>query len=498
MEAESSESSRSQSPETPLPVTPTEGPFEALASKDNTPTQASISAGFEVTLSARLWEHSKQVSPSPKRHITPAKLQDKSSPKHIARSHRRSNLGTVRTISLEPSDIPSLAHDFLILSDIPLESNDQDFMIFPDCKTGFLFMSQATEGEREVNVSAPSLSSRFSVGMKDTRVLPLLEKWLSTHGSALFSVYLRCRDWMMEGYLDDVFGVLCQHGDRFHEIVVQANDVVAEKFFTNIVPSKAVNVTCVKFDTKACTTTNVLFKIFTVIQSFPKTTKLVYPHDGFLRAPDFKQVGMCSRISWLNFTGTLDQDACTMILTQCANAAGIQFHNLVRGQVIVQEKPWRRTVLPQLKHLDIVISDFDITTILDYVTCPALRSLNFTTASSLAITPKGLTNFLKVSRAPLRVLNIFDYLMEMDVAIAIIRAVATHGSRQGKRRPIKNFGIFSSSLPKYREDFFKAWRASERAEGKIGLKALYFWEGRWDRSTNRSRVGWGDGPLLLE
>ena len=221
------------------------------------------------------------------------------------------------------------------------------------------------------------------------------------------------------------------------------------------------------------------------------------PYLGIYGAPIF------ARLRCMTFTMIVTELECFSLFRFCAQAADMMFFNVVQEDIPEGKKPLvfsdsSAIELRHLKSLHVRIATFDVTTVLEPFTWPALQSLQLTIAPITEQTIERLKGFLnrRASDEPLRVLNIFDYTMESETAISLLLALLE--CRWGPReRCIATVGLYSSSLPKSLvKGFPAAWDAHKK--GKRGLLNKLFTEHKnlpWGKVRQRARIGWGNVPF---
>ncbi|KJA14814.1 hypothetical protein HYPSUDRAFT_208379 [Hypholoma sublateritium FD-334 SS-4] len=221
------------------------------------------------------------------------------------------------------------------------------------------------------------------------------------------------------------------------------------------------------------------------------------PYLGIYGAPIF------ARLRCMTFTMIVTELDCVSLLRFCSRAEDMMFFNVVQediseGKELQVVWDFGAIELPHLKSLRVRIADFDVSTVLEPFTCPALQSLQLTIAPVTIRTIERLKGFLnrRASDEPLRVLNIFDYSMESEVAISLL--IALLECRWGPReRVISTVGLYSNSLPKsLLRGFPAAWDAYKK--GKRGMLNKLFTEHKnlpWGKVHHRARIGWGNIPI---
>jgi len=379
--------------------------------------------------------------------------------------------------------------------------------VVPCATSGPLLLLQICRYWRATALASSSLWGSLSVGNNQPDI-SLLKAWFSRSRDTPLSLRLNLNLSQTNGeYVGAVLDLFVRHRSNWQILDLRLDDALANKLRTILASSNAessiVPVRRVRLDTKTCSVP-IISQLLFALEPFPILQEIVYANSD---RNSFLSDTICgsplwSRLTCIDIGATLTRFDCVYFLSQCTSATSITFQNIDNVQD-GQIKPLRTThiFLPHLQHFDIVVSTVDVcSTILAHLTCPSLTALSIVTASNASETPAHLGAFLIRSACPLRLLNIFDWTMDIHTLCSFIHAIATSGAGVGSRKRVKTLGIYSTEMPRKRREFYQALSKEEKVSGSLGIKIdrIDYWAlFNADRLMFRTRVGWGTRPAYL-
>ena len=519
-------SSFSSSPElddTALTKTPTMPVINRQTEQDKTPTQTAV-------LKYKLEHLDKFTSPSPSRRLfiippTNGPLSDDSD-LEVTSNHTRPLIhllnAAVQRRQSESAILRPLNDQLDWTKQLPMKVLQRIFLFYlcflqaslhpinmpyvvPCATSGPLLLSQICKYWRDTALASPSLWGSLSATNNQPDI-PLLESWLarSCHTPLSLRLKLDLSPTNAE-YVGAVLSLFALHHERWQTLDLRLNDVLANQLCTILALSNAESpiapVRSVRLDTKSCSVP-VISKMLFALERYPTLQEIFYSNrdrNSFLSGT-ISGSPIWSRLTCIDIGSSLSQFNCISFLSQCTSATSITFQNIYNFED--EEMPHASHIsLLHLQHLDIVVSTVDVcSTILAHLTCPSLSTLSIVTASNATETPPHLGAFLIRSACPLRLLNIYDWMMDIHTLFSFIRAVTASGAGVGSRKRVKTLGIYSTEMPRKRENFYDALKEEEEENGSlgIGIDGIDYWAlFNPDGLTFRTRVGWGKRPAYL-
>ena len=371
--------------------------------------------------------------------------------------------------------------------------------VVPCPTSGPLLLLQISKYWRDTAFASPLLWGSLSVGNSQPDIA-LLRSWLSRSRPAPLSLRLdlNLSPTNVE-YVTTVLDLFAEHRERWQILDLRLDDVLANKLCTLLGfasnPSM-IQVQRIRMDTELCNV-RVISKMIFVLAGFPSLQEFVYVNSN---RKSFSSHTVCSsplwsRLTYIDIGAILSQLTCISFLTQCTSATSITFQSIRKSNSEIIPHIAAPISLPHLQHFDVVASTIEIcTTILAHLTCQSLSSLSIVTASNVSETPAHLRDFLIRSACSLRLLNIFDWQMNIHTLFPLIRA--TSGAGVGSSKIIETLGIYSTEMPRDRDRFYEALRDEEESNGSLGIQIdrIDYWG---SLNTFRTRIGWGKRPAHL-
>ncbi|KAF8809033.1 hypothetical protein BYT27DRAFT_7254920 [Phlegmacium glaucopus] len=371
----------------------------------------------------------------------------------------------------------------------------------PCATSGPLLLSQICKHWRDTALASPLLWGSLSIGNNQPDI-SLLNSWLSRSRHIPLSLRLNLSLSQDNAeYVDAVLDLFNRHRRSWQILDLRLDDQLADKLCTMLASSDAgssvVPIRRVRLGTKSCSAP-IISKTLFALERFPSLQEIVYVNsdrNSFL-SDTISGSPLWSRLTCIDIGAALTHFECIDFLRQCTSATSITFQNINNFEA--EENPLLRAThifLPYLQHFDIVVSTVDVCgTILTRLTCPSLSTLSIVTASNASKTPANLGAFLTRSACPLRILNIFDWMMDIHTLFTFIRAIATSGAGVGSRKWVETLGIYSTKMPRKSEKFYEALGEEEVSNGSLGIKIdrIDYWSSsNQDGLSFRTRVGWG-------
>lgn len=374
--------------------------------------------------------------------------------------------------------------------------------VVPSATSGPLLLSQICKYWRDTALATPLLWGSLSVGNNQPDI-SLLQSWLSRSRHIPLSLRLKLNlSSTNADYVGAVLNLFARHCERWQILDLRLNDVLANRLGTILAESSTLPIRRIRLDTKLCSVP-VISKMFFMLERVLSLQEIIYAN---FNRNSFLSDTICgsplwSRLTYIDLGATLSQFDCISFLSECTSATSITFQNIYNFE---DEEMLHHTMdicLPHLQQLDIVVSTVDVcSSILTQLTCPSLVALSIATVSNAPQTPAHLGAFLIRSACHLRLLNIFDWTMDIQTLSLFIRAITTSGARVGPRKRIKTVGIYSTEMPRKRHHFNKALRDEEEKNGSlgIGIDRIDYWAlFNPDGLIFRTRIGWGKRPAYL-